>query len=213
MNMRKLSLVLLLGLSSMLVLPIIEAGAAGFGTYFDYNRGSSSWRADNGYTTWDFDSDKKIVGLGFVFDTAVAKDKLFNYRLQLGFEAWKDESEADEELDLSGIAWTNDFGFGVLRTPNLRLWLGPELKLAYVKGTLEASPDLDMSLLNFGIGPTIGVNFNVGSTLTLAVKTGYLFEFFSALGERSPFDDITYSGTSTTVFINFTLLFRVNDTY
>jgi hypothetical protein len=213
MIMRKLSLVSLLVLCWMVALPAMDADALGLGGYINFSSGTSTWTADDGNSEWDIDSDRKITDLGFVLDTAVARDTLFNYRLQLGYENWEDDNAAGEKLDLTGFVMTHDFGFGVLRTPNVRLWLGPEVKLAFVTGSPDGSPDFDVSLFDFGIGPVIGANFNIGSTVTLAVKTGYLFEGFAGVGRQSSFDDITYTGRASEIFINFAILFRINDSY
>ena len=104
-----------------------EASALGIGFYYEYGGGSTDWTMDydegyhNGsyHDDWseDFDGDKTRSALGFILDTTVARDMLFNYRFQIGYETWKDEVDGFDTFDMEGITMTHDFGFGVLRTP------------------------------------------------------------------------------------------------
>ena len=190
-----------------------NAGAVGLGGYIEYGSGSSDWNADDLYNFWDFETDTTFTGYGFVLDTNVARDRLFNYRLQIGYEKEDEKVKTTgEKLSLKGISITNDFGFGVLRTPQVRLWLGPELKFAYLTGSPDLEPNLDIKIFKFGIGPVAGANFNIGKTFTLALKTGYLFQGFVGDGDwKNNYNYIDYDGTLNQFFVNLSVICRLND--
>jgi hypothetical protein len=199
----------------LIVFPITNAGAVGLGFYVERGSGSSDWEEEDDYdNTNDFDTDDKRAGFGFVLDTNVAQDRLFNYRLQIGYEKRDTEiKNSIDSADLKGFVMSHDFGFGVLRTRNVRLWLGPELRLAYYTGSPKINDDLDISIFEYGIGPVVGANFNIGSTVTLAVKTGYLFQGFVGIGEDDFDDEYTYTGTSRNFYVNFAIIFRIGDVF
>ncbi len=86
-------------------------------------------------------SKDKFISLlgsgGLIFDTAVADDTLFNYRLNLGFGGWQ-HSFDDSDVKYRGFHYSflNSFGFGTVRTPHLRFWLGLNLDFIILKGKM-----------------------------------------------------------------------------
>ena len=188
-----------------------NAHAMGYGAYLSYGGGASNWTAERNYGEWEFGMDDTAIGIGFVLDTAAARDTLFNYRLELGFEALNATTTVSKEkYHLYGLAMTHDYGFGIVRTRGLRLWLGPELKFALLGGGLEDDDTFDMTMVYFGLGPAVGLNFNIGNRFTLAVKTSYLLQLFSGVGESENLyiEDATYSGSSGRFVVNFAIMFR-----
>ena len=202
---------------------ISEADALGLGGYGQFGLGVNSGTIDgaNDDYAYDFDADMAILGLGFVLDTTVARDSLFNYRLQIGYEnvAYKLDHErwGKSDIALNGLAITNDLGFGVLRTNFMRLWLGPEIRLSYGLGSMDEGPrQYDIYFMGLGIGPVVGANFHIGQSLTLAAKLSYLLEGYLGAGTYEgdyDFDDEVYTASGSTIYLNFSVLFRLGDTY
>jgi len=194
-----------------------ESMGIGLGGYFETGSGSGNWTRENenGVET-EFETDDNGSGFGFVLDTAVAKNRVFNYRLELGYERKNYEDEAGAILEMDNFVVVNDFGFGVVRTPKLRFWLGPELKIASGSGNVDTDEDevVDYDLVNVGIGPVVGLNFHIGKLVTLGFKSGLLFESFIGQAKHEiTREEIDYTGDDTYFYINFALIFRINDIY
>jgi hypothetical protein len=205
----------------LIAFPITQAGATGLGFYVERAGGSGDWeREPDEDTAEDYDSDEDATAFGFVLDTNVARDRIFNDRLQIGYEKWepklklKGSGGEGRKLELKGFAMTHDFGFGVLRTRHVRLWLGPELKLGYYTGSPEDYDRYDMWVFKYGVGPVIGANFNIGEVVTLAVKAGFLLQGHVGIGEEDyTYEEDTITGSSTQFYVNFALIFRIGDSF
>jgi len=189
----------------------------GLGAYFTTGSGSGEWTAqDEDSDEWDIETNDNGSGFGFVLDTAVAKNRVFNYRLGIGFERKDYENEANETLEIDNFVIENDFGFGLVRTPKIRLWLGPELKISSGSGDFDSdgAEEYDVDLVSVGIGPVLGLNVHVGKLVTLGLKTGLLFEsiYGHARHDDSSYD-IDYTGDDSYFYFNFAIIFRINDVY
>ena len=192
-----------------------QASAIGLGGYFSVGSGSGEWDAeDEDDNEWDIETDDTGSGFGFVLDTAVAKDRVFNYRLNIGYERKDYEDENGNTLEIDNFVVVNDFGFGVVRTPQIRLWLGPELKITSGSGEIDNNDDFEVDLVSVGIGPVVGLNVHVGKLVTLGFKTGLLFESIVGKGEDDTRDyTVDYTGDDTYFYFNFAIIFRINDVY
>jgi len=205
----------------------------GLGIYVPFGTGSGTFTyADDEYDTeYDFDT-KYGGGFGIVLDTKIARDGLFNYRLNLGFINGTNTFE-DYNMDIilsrddyKYYVMDHTFGFGVLRNSWMRLWLGPQIRLAIMNMEEEKETGYDyytqsISGIGFGLAPVIGANFNFGPVFTAAIEIGYRVNSYAGTWE---FDGYTSSSGSlylsedfTTsenmVFINFSLLFRIGDVF
>lgn len=197
----------------VLVLFASNAYAFGLGVYGSTGSGSAEW--DKEY--WDgssftYDKDSEHSTFGFVMDTAVAKNTLFNYRLSVGSAKVEHEpGDCCATYELKGIVFENDFGFGIIRKEKFRLWVGPELRIGFYEGEIKNSP-VDIDLVEVGLGPVIGANFHLGPVVTLSLKAGHLAT--EAFGEQSgglADADLDVSGSHS--FVNFALIFRLDDNY
>jgi hypothetical protein len=101
------------------------------------------------------------------------------------------------EFKIYDIQMMHSFGFGIVRTPVFRLWLGPQFGFGYA--------DSGYGEVYFKLGPVIGFNFNIGE----------IFTFFFDIGARLhtavakiPSYSVGYSG-----FADIGILFRIHDTY
>lgn len=188
--------------------------AVGLGVYGGLSSGNSDWTAEDDYgRTWDCERDSGHTEAGLVLDTTVAKDRLFNYRLNLGYQKLGFE-KGNSKLEMEGFVMRHVFGFGVLRNKDVRLWLGPQLSFSWSSGGYEGVSNFDVNLFGVGIAPVIGVNFNLGPVVTLALDGGYWFTKYFGTGEStSTYYDRDYSVSEQTPFVNFSLIFRIGDKY
>ncbi len=198
---------------------INKVEAIGLGFYGTTGSGSGSYSLDEvSGTTDDGDVDIKQMGYGFVLDTAVAKNEVYNYRLNFGIE--KVDSDYKPESTSMVYPWeferyvlTQDFGFAFFKREIVRLWVGPELRLSYETGEEAADPSVEAWLLGVGVGPVLGANFNFGPVFTLGLKGGYLFEGYAGQLSEPGSDDQTLTMTNGNAFLNIAALFRIKDSY
>ncbi len=207
-----------LAFALLLAVPMIVS-ASGMGVYLPLSFGDSgtyTFNPDDTDIEFDEDRDyKPAAGLGLAFDTNIGKDKLFNYRLGLEYM----QREVDEkngnpctfECTSSRVNMVNTFGFGVLRTKTVRLWVGPRLNIAW---NWQNSDDYQEYAFEIGIAPAIGVNVNLGRVVSLGFDADYRF---ASTGGVWSFDDIDfngdYSGTTRGATARFYVLFRFGETF
>ena len=145
-------------------------------------------------------------------DSNLAQDRLFNYRLNVGYDKLDVEGDDwnDTTLELGGLVIDNTFGFGVLRTETFRLWLGPQVRLGFYGGETDNSgTKLEAALFAFGLAPVVGANWNLGDSFTLSLVAGYRFMGFAGgvdLSDDS--DDGTFTGSGNMGFLNLSAMFR-----
>ena len=182
-----------------------SASAAGFGVYGSLGSGSADWTLDDWSSSPNitFDTDSGHQGAGFVLDTAVAKDSFFNYQLNMGYDKFTNKRVGSgEKFELSGLMISNAFGFGIVRTPGFRMWMGPEIRLAWPNGSKDG---VDYDFFGIGVGPVLGMNFNLPGTVTFAVKAGYQFMNYTGEANASSAD---YDINEKMIYVNIGILFR-----
>jgi hypothetical protein len=137
------------------------------------------------------DSEESSVGVGLLFDTNVAGDRFFNYRLNFGYS--RIFTHFNNENELNRISAINTFGFGVVRTGLVRFWLGPQVGVHFNFGEISTKfikNDIAHALYavngisnaftskdNFKIGKidaglAIGVNLNLANNITIGLDGG-----------------------------------------
>lgn len=159
-------------------------------------------------------------GYGIVLDTRVARNALFSYRLNVGY-ANGTLTHVDYP-DTKADGWIfcvldNSFGFGVVKTSFLRLWVGPQVRYALltVSDTNEDST-ITLNLFGLGLAPVIGANFNIGRLYTVGLDLGYRFSFYGGIVEDDNPDDpftLPFTMTEQMFFINLSVLFRIRDVF
>jgi hypothetical protein len=169
---------------------------------------------DNDGTTED-DLDISHVGFGFVLDTRVANPGVFNYRLNLNYEN-ADLGNEDQWGDgFSRFAIDNTFGFAVLQSPVVRMWLGPQIRIAYMKFSQDNYYS-EVNSIGFAFAPVLGANFNLGSVVSLCPELGYRFSFYVGsltFDEEYMNEEGTWTMNNNEFFLRFNILFRINDYY
>jgi len=187
----------------------LETQATGLGIYFPtYGSGTGTVDRD-GFET---ERDISHFGGGFVLDTRVADRGVFNYRLQLGFES-VDYLYLE---NFSRLSIDNTFGFGIVRTRVVRVWLGPQIRIAYMGYSSDPS---DINTIGFALAPVLGVNINIGDVISLCPALGYRVSGF--IGTQSYNEEYylysrendDWSTSDKEFFVNFSIIFRINDVF
>ena len=205
-------------LAAILLLPG-AATALGLGGNLTYSYRTGTWQGEDtalgsniDYADLDFSSND--LGVGLTLDTAVARDRLFNYRLNVNYQhAWLNPSSPDlptiNEFEYDGAEIDNIFGFGVMRRENLRWWIGPSIRFALGRALLRANGGALVQALpqaDIGAGIVTGVNLHWGKHFSLGVTLGYDINF-SIMAFQEPID-IQYTGATHRISLGLTALYR-----
>jgi hypothetical protein len=195
------------------------ARAGGIGGSFTY--GHAEGRLEDRDDVWaDLDTETDVAGFGVAFDTNLAQDRLINYRLVASLEFAEQEVEQaglQNEVQGSSFSLDQTLGFGILRTPELRVFLGPSLHLGV--GSIDDHinvegfrADYEEIAFTAGLGPELGINFNIGRHLTLSTSTFVRYGirvqdfdgFYDDAGSDGVFGgDEIQAGIRTAIFFRF----------
>ena len=109
--------------SSIFVLLLLTQNsfAIGIGGFVDVSSGSGSSKWDNGGNSWNMDTS--AFAFGFVLDTAPTDEKVFNYRLNIGYAEQDMKDENNIKLKSKGAFVENIFGFALVRNSDTMAWL------------------------------------------------------------------------------------------
>ena len=202
-----------LGFLLLLVLMLVstQAMAVGIGLYGGVGKASNSMVRDNDLASPD--ESHMLAGLGFVLDTAVAKNQLLNYRLNVGFEKWNwgvDSFDNIINAEPFRLAIYNTFGFGIIKTRPIRFWLGPQAGLTFfTEPTTDKGTILDIFQLadnNGAIGYTIGEKFTIGID---GGARRWDYWYFNA----SPIQEQQKHQRTHEYYGNVSVMYRINDVY
>jgi len=182
------------------------ASAGGYGLYLDYAFGPSN----PGSVPVSLDTSR--IGVGFAYDSAVAQNKLFNYRMNLGYENYREKFNGTDLARYHQGSFENIFGFGVYRTKLMRVWLGPSLRIAagtLDKDSIPGAIPASGTLVNFfgGGGVAAGVNVHTGKIGSAALTIGYQFGYQGKYAVNGIASGAAH-GTENRVNFNFAYFFR-----
>ena len=178
------------------------------------------------FGTVDYDfytCNVKNIGISLIFDTNISQNRLYNYRLSLGYEEfshnyhkiyyYEDSDYVREIFDSHKgfrIITDHSWGFGIFRTPSLRYWLGVNLRTGMVITDGKSG-------ICVGIGITpVGCNYDIGPTISLGMEVGYMLyvdDFFLQAIDWTPDEHRITAGVNKLLFIRMSILFRIHDTY
>lgn len=205
--MKRITLILFLGFGVTLGLSV-KAYALGIGSSVSYGYSTSSTL---------FDENKYYAhrySMAFILDTAVAMDKIFNYRLHIGAgyghgkikfyggdpDEWLDLSathyEKSNNLSFYDISCFSTFGFGIVRKEDVRFWIGPQIGLNF-SDTIKY---YQYEALTLSLGPVLGLNVNSGDHFTWFFDAGLRIQF------AVPFSESAHIGCE--IFISTGFLYR-----
>jgi hypothetical protein len=189
-----------------------QAQAVGLGAFFEYGWDYPTKGGDLFANVPDIIADPALDliagnewGVGFALDTNVAKDRLFNYRLDFGYHRSEAGILGVLGESSNGVMWNNVFGFGVLRTKLLRLYLGPAVRMNF--DWYDRNQVLDYQL---GVGGQLGLNVNLPAKVTLNASTSYAYKFGWLIDTRpAGFGPLpTVSHRDHYIGLNFAVFFR-----
>ena len=184
----------------------------------------------------DFEAD--IGALGLTLDTNVARDRIFNYRLELlvefvdatidydeaaiaGFAAFNPNNfpSLDQDVDGVGFGISQTFGFGIVRTRAVRLYLGPKIRVGVWTGESDdnvgAFDDVRYVGVDAGIGAELGMNIHLGDHVSISPTVSYIAGagYIATDDDRRPFNggsnsNYGYVGFNNRVSVGVSVLFR-----
>jgi hypothetical protein len=220
--MEKKSIVFTMAIFVSTLILSSQLNAIGLGIYGTASKGEYAWTYHiDEYPNIDVDSDVSKYGLGFVMDTCLAKDNLFNYRLNIGFSRLKIDNE-NSAPDMKGNEYffNNSFGFGVFRSEIVRIWLGPQVGFGWISGEYElqsgsTDTENDFWTMFYALGVAAGINFNIEDIITLGVDGGYRYSKHAGIGHMDSISSTSFglSSTGKEFFANFSIMFRINDVF
>ncbi|OGW26325.1 MAG: hypothetical protein A2X56_07080 [Nitrospirae bacterium GWC2_57_13] len=187
----------------------LPAAAAGFGLVATTGNNTIDWTSD--WVVNSFSTDAEHSGFGIVFDTNVAKERMFNYRFEFtkAEATFKNFTAAGLAMEVDGFAMNHTFGFGTQLSPMLRFWVGPEIRMTWMDGALTNDPQADLDVFGFGVGAAIGLNINFPGQLTLALKGGYSLMNYVGEGDSPVTHNWTdYDGDEDHAYVTFALIIR-----
>ncbi len=194
-----------LGIVVVAALLFCSAGqvmAVGFGAYLEGARGDGEFQFD--YSP-EFDVDAETRAFGFVLDTDLTDRGVFNYRLNVGYEALDLDDNTGDTLELEGLVVANTFGFGIIRKPDFRWWLGPQIRVGLYNGEAQSDSLTDYDLVSFGYGAVTGINVMAGNTC-VSTSLGVLTTVYAGETDGPGFNE-NFDADVTTVFVNLSVLF------
>ena len=186
-----------------------QVHAVGLG--FSVGTGSETWSNEVGYN-----GDRDVSNAGFLLDTAVSRHKVFNYR----FTFIKEKNTANGSgVDLEGYATIHDFGFAAVNTKQVRLWMGPELKVGIYRNVSlsNSNAEINGDATGFGFGPAIGVNVNLPRVVSFSVTAAYYFlsAYSGSYDNYGTNSSISYSDSfdpdSEGLYLTASIIFRINE--
>jgi hypothetical protein len=197
---KSLSLFVLAGL--FVAFAASSALAVGIGAYIDaaggegYRKVKSRSLEDTGGTTTNYG-----FKAGLVFDTCVACDSAFSYRLKLG--GGMTRSDFLTKTNYNSFHWSNTFAFALVKNDYVKFWMGPQIGLQYYRGSGDRlfigteNPSAEMflglgapwyytgifkernrySVFGADAGLAFGVNINLGDYVSLALEAGATYGY------------------------------------
>jgi hypothetical protein len=157
--------------------------ALGVGGYISGKGGVSTLKIGDTNSSVDYS-----VGAGFVLDTAVATNEVFNYRLAVGYEnSVKSGVPFFSTWSTHRISFSNVLGYAFYRSKYLRVWMGPQIGLAcqFVNAKdkeIQSSPNTigyrirfhsdNFAIFSLGFGAVLGINVHPADNFTISFEIG-----------------------------------------
>ncbi len=196
----------ILGATACVLMLTGPALAVGFGGSVEIGGGTGEFEYSD-IPNSDFDVDAGYFGMNFVFDTNPGGEGVFAYRLNAGFEALNLEDDYDDTLELGGLVFDNTFAFGFVRTPAVKVWAGPQVRLAFYGGETDKS-NIDVNLVAFGIGVAAGANIypNPQGRFAICPSLGFRRVGYGGTAEQ-PGGDEDIEGYTNLFYLNVAFLY------
>lgn len=200
--------------------------AFGFGAYLETTKGSGNYEDlyDDDFDYWGPDEngdsiDVDAFGLGFVMDTNLSGQNVFNYRMSVGYANLDIPESVGTDVDGDRISMDHTFGFGIVRNEAMRFWLGPQIHLDYSNWDIPLGSELlskdSVNFFGFGFGAVAGMNFHIPNAGSICPEFGVRRQLnFSDKYEETYYwygsyyyDEVDYSYEETVVFFKISYMF------
>jgi len=187
----------------LLITLVPTLGMIWTGNCFAFGMGVSSGSMEETWTDTGFgggSSMREVTSIGLVLDSNVAANKLFNYRFRIFTE---ENVSSSGNSSYSGTSMTHDFGFALVRTKPVRLWLGPRFKYTFLSNDNASEATTN----RFGLlyGAVLGVNINLPRVVTFSITAGKLLGDYT--GDCTTFNCNDREVDSS--FLNVAIIFRM----
>jgi hypothetical protein len=184
--------------------------------------------------------------IGYMYDGASTEEDRFGWRFNVGLDIVVTSLQGANVpsqiglglQDLSsnlydavgyGFATKLAYGYGIVRTPKMRVWVGPSVRLnanyidqgttSIKEGSFQIELDPWGVMLSLGGGVEGGIRYAVGPELSVDFSTGFHYNFFGyyqeanlTVNSQSPGSDSSFfTGEEPFVFIQLALRFRFGD--
>ncbi len=209
----------ILFVTALFLAPPAWSGGIGGNFTFGHSTGDVE---DTGDFFPDMDTTANHYEVGVTYDSNLAGNRLFNYRISANLQV------VDQHLDVastqladiqgSGFALNQLFGFGLYRSPRMRVFLGPMLHLGVVafddRERLAGGGKVEYEevLFTAGLGPELGVNLHVAKRLTVSLSAHYryglLLQGFNEPFETSSGDNRVFVGNEHRIGVTTSIFFR-----
>jgi hypothetical protein len=199
-----------------LLLFALPTSAGGIGGSFSYSDGDGEVDDVDDFFA-DLDTSADYFEVGFTYDSNLASDRLFNYRMSANLQLVDQElsfGPISGDIEGTGFSLNQLFGFGLVRTKNVRIFVGPTIHLGVTVFDDEvAGIDIEELLIVAAIGPEVGMNLHIGRHLTVSL-TGYYRYGLQIQGFDAPISGVNQSdgvfvghehrlGLTTSIFFRF----------
>ena len=213
--------VVMLFVAGILALADRDASALGIGAYGQIKNTWATVTADyidpvpplNDFIE-SSDATRIMYSFGFVLDTNVSIDSIFNYRLQLGIGFGTlsiDGRNYNDDIDLIEYSMYHSFGFGIIRSEKVRVWLGPQVGFGYASGKYSYAYESNKEYREVfvSLGAILGFNIHITNGISLGIAGGIRETILFAIGSAS--NDLFLDYTDPYAFEAFgdvSILFR-----
>lgn len=147
--------------------------------------------------------ERNLTFQGFIFDTSNERN-IFNYRVNAMLI--KNQSAKPNGLDMDGFSVANNFTFAIIQEPELKLWMGPQVKASSYSMVSSNSQSTSGDVIGISVGPVIGINFNLQRILSFSISASYdIISSYSSSYLSSPDVD----AESTGFHLDAAMIFRL----
>ncbi len=162
------------------------------------------------------------IGAGLILDTAAAKNELFNYRLNLGYQnVIGDGVDFFDRFSYHRLQLCNTFGLGFYRSDIARIYIGPQLMLSYdfkynsygktrlytIRNGSSGNTGVDDPIVMGYLGLVFGFNIHAGNNATFTMDLG------GRVGYGGFVTGPDFRVTRLEAFTNIGFMYRIGDTF
>ncbi len=150
------------------------------------------------------------VGFGLVFDNNLGKNALVNKRTVIEYSSQAvDTKNASYKYSFTTWNIATFYGFGVYKTNNLRIGVGPRINVQYAYSDKALYDDVEMGI---GIAPAVSLNWNINESLTLSTDLDYKFQYnFGDLSANSYYTSQSYTSVTSDLTARFYIMYRYGE--